>query len=86
MDLFLAHPAGAPMSLCRGVASVVCPSVRRRRRRPSVVVRPHFTKLASSPSILNRFVSFCSRMVDLPKVHRPSIQNFEILFFNKVID
>ena len=27
------------------------------RRRPSSV-RPHFTKIASSPSIINRFVSF----------------------------
>ena len=59
--------------------------VRRRRRRPSV--RP-------STFHENRFFSLnykpiCiifSRMVDLPMVPRTSIQNFEILIFNEVID
>ena len=50
----LAHPADRPMSLCHGEASVVRPS------SSSVVVRrrPHFSKIASSPSILDRFGFF----------------------------
>ena len=53
MHPFLAHPAGGPMSLCRGAASVVRPSV--------VGVRPS----ASSTINKKRFFSLISQPISI---------------------
>ena len=65
----------------RGVRRLsVRPSSSVRRRRPSTFHENRFSSLNSLPICI-----IFSRMVDLPMVHRTSIQNFEILIFNEVI-
>ena len=52
----LAQPAGGPMSLCRGVASVVCPSIRPSvRPSSSVHISRKSLLLPQFSTNLNRF-------------------------------